>query len=196
MLAYLLLPFLFRTQGAVPEPSRRWCSPVTANVTGKVTVHCIGVDPRAMDALNVQLERTSAQLDERIRIANTWAEKYKLLEKRLAEAGDTSPLSRQAQDLLHKGQFEQAGAVLDSIIAQEEKTLDRLAADHYNRALIYELQFDTPNALVHLEKAYRFAPESWRYGAEYARALGVENRMVEEEAVYRAFMERGTKNAK
>jgi tetratricopeptide (TPR) repeat protein len=196
MLAYLLLPFLFQTQGAVPEPSGRWCSPVTANVTGKVTVHCIGVDPRAMDVLNVQLERTSAQLDEKIRIANTWAEKYKLLEKRLAEAGDTSPLSRQAQDLLHKGQFQQAGAVLDRIIAQEQKTLDRLAADHYNRALIYELQFDTPKALIHLEKAYRFAPESWRYGAEYARALGVENRMVEEEAVYRAFMERGTKNAK
>ena len=196
MLMYLLLPFLFQTRGTVPEPSGKWCSPVTANVTGRVTVHCIGVDPRAMDVLDVQLERTSAQLDEKIRIANNWADKYKLLEKRLAEAGDTSPLAQQAEDLLHKGQFAQAGAVLDRIIAQEQKTLDRLAADHYNRALIYELQFDTANALIHLEKAYRFAPESWRYGAEYARALGVENRMVEEEAVYRAFMGHGTKNAK
>jgi tetratricopeptide (TPR) repeat protein len=193
VLAYILLVVSAPAQATIPQFSGKWCDPVTSNVTGKITINCIGIDPRALDVLSTELDRTNAQADERVRQANEWAEKYKQLEKRLEDAGETSELSRQAQDFLRKGQFAQAGAVLDRIIAQEQKTLDRLAADHYNRAMVYQLQFDHASAIPHLEKAHRFSPDSWRYGADYAIALAQENRFDEEKAVYLDFYGEGKK---
>jgi Flp pilus assembly protein TadD len=186
-----LFSLALQIQLAAALPGGQWCSPVTSNVTGKVAVHCIGIDPRALDVLNAEFDRTSQQLDERILQANLWAEKYKQLERSLQEAGDTNEVSRQAQDFLRAGQFTQAGAALDRLIVLEQKTLDRLAADHYNRAVVYQLQFDHANAVPHLEKAHRFAPENWRYGADYAAALAQENRFEDEAALYRDFFGNG-----
>lgn len=57
-------------------------------------------------------------------------------------AGDNSyPLSRQAEEYLHEGELEKAGAILDQIMGKEEKEVDQFAANHYNRAPVFELQF-------------------------------------------------------
>jgi hypothetical protein len=151
------------------------CSPNIANVTGNVTVNCIGVDPRAVKRLNAQLNQKDFRLAEKIREANQWAEEYKQLEAELSRASTDKELMGKAEEYLHQGELEKAGDVLDEILAREEKDIDRAAANHYNRALVYELQFRPGAALPHLEKAYRYRPRELRYAKEYAAALLPEN---------------------
>ena len=104
--------------GALPHAavaqqiSTGWCSPNIANVTGPVTVNCIGVDPRALKRLNAQLGRQNVEIGAKIQQANEWAERYHELEKRLTETGDDTELSRQAAQYLKAGELEKAGAVL------------------------------------------------------------------------------------
>src|SRR5271166_6400859 len=142
----------------IVQKSSGWCSPNIANVLGNVTVNCIGVDPRALNRLNAELNRKNLQLADKIREADEWTARYKELEARLSEAGDDSALSRQAEEYLHQGELEKAGAILDQILGKEEKQVDLIAANHYNRALVFELQFRFLEALPYLEKAYRYRP--------------------------------------
>src|SRR5664280_932938 len=102
-------------QATFLQNSSGWCSPNIANVTGNVTVNCIGVDPRALKRLNEELNRKNLQLTEKIRQADEWTVRYKELEERLSEAGDDSMLSHQAEEYLHEGELEKAGAVLDRV---------------------------------------------------------------------------------
>jgi hypothetical protein len=60
----------------VRQTTTGWCSPIITNVTGNVTVNCIGVDPRALKRLNAELNRTSKELSGKIDEANEWAERY------------------------------------------------------------------------------------------------------------------------
>ena len=183
MLAPAILT-LFQFAATLPQTSGEWCKPVITNVTGKVTVNCIGIDPRALDVLNEELARTSVELNEKVRRANLWAERYKQVEKQLEEAGVTSELARTAQDYLRRGALKEAGEVLDRIIAQEGKALPRLASDHFSRALVYELQFRPTDAITHLERAHRFAPQDWRYASEYALLLADQHRTSEQYALF------------
>src|SRR5271157_4141688 len=170
----LALVVMAAAQQPVPtigQKSSGWCSPNIANVVGNVTVNCIGVDPRALKRLNAELDRKNLQLADKIREADEWTRRYKELEARLSEPGDDSVLSRQAEEYLHQGELEKAGAILDEILGSEEKQIDRTAANHYNRALVFELQFRPLDALPHLENAYRYRPSEWKYGQEYAASL-------------------------
>ena len=101
--------------------------------------------------------------------------RYKELEARLSEAGDDTGLSRQAEEYLHEGELEKAGTILDQILGNEEKQIERTAANHYNRALVFELHFLPLQALPHLEKAYRYRPEKPTYGGTYAALLLEQN---------------------
>ena len=54
--AYLLLMgAAAQAQVVIHQTTTGWCSPNIHNVTGKVTVNCKGVDPRALVRLNVRL---------------------------------------------------------------------------------------------------------------------------------------------
>src|SRR5580698_160663 len=139
---------------AIVQKSSGWCSPNIANVSGNVTVNCIGVDPRALQQLNARLNRTNLQLNDKINEANEWTRRYKELEVRLSQAGDDSELAHQAEEYLHQGELEKAGAILDQVLGSEDKQTDSTAANHYNRALVFELQFSLQDALPHLKKAY------------------------------------------
>jgi hypothetical protein len=66
---------------------------------------------------------------------------FQRIETQLSQAGDDSSLSRQAEEYLHQGELEKTGAILDQILGSEEKQIDRAAANHYNRALVFELQY-------------------------------------------------------
>jgi len=163
-----------------------WCSPNIANVTGSVTVTCIGVDPRAQEKLNAELRFSKAEVAEKLRQANEWAERYHELEKRLANSEWQNELSRRAEQFLHEGELAKAGQVLDQILQNDEKNVDRIAADHYNRALAFLLQFRPVDALPHLAKAYQYRPEHWGYGEVYGTVLLEQNDFGPAESVLTA----------
>lgn len=158
-------------QGVVlNQSSTGWCSPNIA-FSSDVTIICKGVDPRALKRLNRELSRKKLQLSVALQEANDWAQKYHALDKRLTEVGDDSELSREAEEYLHKGEFEKAGAVLDKILPQEEKQVDRTAASRHNRAMLFELQFQPLQALSQYEVAYRYRPSDFLYALDYGDLL-------------------------
>jgi tetratricopeptide (TPR) repeat protein len=188
MLDSLLIPLaVLAVQQQAPvtivQQTSGWCSPVIANVVGNVTVNCIGVDPRALKWLNAELTRKNLQFADRIREADEWTSRYKELEARLTGAADDSALSHKAEEYLHEGELENAGAILDQILKSEEKQIDQTAGNHYNRALVFELQFRPLDALPHLEKAYRYRPKESKYGKAYAYLLLNQNDFRNAEAV-------------
>ena len=191
----LLMAALQQTPATIMQKSSGWCSPNIANVTGNVTVNCIGVDPRALRRLNAQLNRKSLQLTDKIREADEWAAKYKELEARLNEAGDDKVLSRKAEEYLHQGELEKAGTILDKIIYKEDAQAHQTAANHYNRGLVFQLQFLPQEALPHLKKAYQLAianeslPEQAKYGLDYGGALLSENDFTQAEPVMLATLD-------
>src|SRR5205085_12060821 len=97
-------------------------------------------------------------LEQKIQEANSWASKYHELEQRLRELGDDSELSEQAAEYIREGKFDKAGAILDTILEKEEKQVDRTAANHYNRGLDFDLQFQHLQALPHYRQAYQYRP--------------------------------------
>lgn len=204
MLGLLLIPLIAiaavqQAPVTLVQKTSGWCSPVIANVVGNVTVNCIGVDPRALKRLNVELSRKNLQLADKIHEANEWTNKYKELETQLSKAGDDSVLSKQAEEYLHEGELEKAGAILDQILGAEDKQTDRTAANHFNRALVFELQFLLPDALPHLKKAYQLAtvnetaPEAVKYGREYAYVLLRQNDFSRAEPVLLAIRDNARK---
>jgi tetratricopeptide (TPR) repeat protein len=201
MLGSILIPVIVVVVAQQPPPplvqkSSGWCSPNIANVTGNVTVNCIGVDPRALKRLNAELSRKNLQLADKIREADEWTKRYKELEGQLNKASDDSVLSRQAEEYLHEGELEKAGAVLDQILGSEEKQVDRTAANHYNRGLVFELQFRPVEALPHLEKAYQYRPAELKYGQEYSYVLLKQNDFNRAEVVLLATLEKARQLAK
>src|ERR1700733_8350027 len=97
---FISLVAIAATQAAptIAQKSSGWCSPNIANVSGNVTVNCIGADPRALQQLNARLNRTNLQLNDMINEANEWTRRYKELEVRLSQAGDDSVLAHQAEE--------------------------------------------------------------------------------------------------
>lgn len=184
MLAFMAM-FAIPPQGTtIRQTTSGPCSPAVANVTGNFTLTCIGVDPRAVAKLNAYLGHKNVELAEKIREANGWAERYHELEKQFVETKVDRRLSRQAEEYLHQGDLQKAGNILDKILKKEEKDVDRAAKNHYERALIFELQFQTLDALPHLEKAHQYRPNDYTYALEYARALHQENRFGAAENLY------------
>src|ERR1019366_1714969 len=122
------LMVLANAQQSVPTTVQKtsgWCSPNIANVVGNVTVNCIGVDPRALKKLNERISLMKLDRDKAVQVADEWTTRYKELEAQLSAAGDDSVLSRQAEEYLHQGELEKAGAILDQILGGEEKQIDR-----------------------------------------------------------------------
>jgi tetratricopeptide (TPR) repeat protein len=180
-----------QSNSSIIQNSSGWCSPNIANVIGPVTIKCLGVDPRALKRLNEELHRKNLRLTDAIREADDWAGRYKELESRLSETGDDEgALSRQAADFLHAGELDKAGSVLDQILEKERQQVDRYAANELNRALIFELQFQTLNALPHLEAAYKHSSGKLEIiaGFEYSKVLLDQNDYHHAEPVLSAIL--------
>lgn len=170
------------------QTTQGWCSPAVADTRGNVSIVCQGVSPKALDRLNELLDKKDLELKARIAEADQWAARYRDLEARLATVGPDDAKSEEARRLIEAGDFETAGVLLDEIIAAQEAALERrlvrLAADHVNRADLYELQSDPAAALPHYEAAVRYAPDDVRYGLALAATLQQQNRYAEAEARY------------
>ena len=186
----------------IVQKTSGWCSPAIANVVGNVTVNCIGVDPRALKRLNAQLSVMKLDRDTALQAADEWTTRYKELEARLSEAGDDNELSRQAEEYLHQGELEKAGAILDQILGKEDRQTDRTAANHYNRGLVLELQFLPLEALPHFKKAYDLAAANEdasaevKYGREYSYVLQNQNDFKRAEPVLLATLDQARQLAK
>ena len=168
---------LLAAAAATPAPTvihqstTGWCSPVIANVTGNVTVNCIGVDPRALNRLNAQLAKKDQQLTAKIAEANEWVDRYHELEAQLKAAGSNRELSRQAEEYVHQGDFEKAKEILDRLLKEDANEVDRIAGDYYQRGLISQLQFKPLEALPDFERAYRLNPDKLMFADKYASGL-------------------------
>ena len=167
----------------ITQTTAGWCSPAVGQTQGNVTITCQGVDPKALARLNELLDKKDLELQEKIREAEDWTRKYQEVSQRLAEAGQDDELARQARTLLREGKLEEAGILLDRLIAAGEA---RIAAYHFDRAEVFALQFQPLDALPHYEKAYRFRPDNRTYAHAYADALQNQNRHTEAEHIYQA----------
>ncbi len=200
LIKLILLLFLPMSAFAWQQQTTGHCSPVMKDtkVGGSVTIKCTGIPPKALENLNElldsaktikhlnrlldfqeqdlavksrELERTQLTAQEKVQLAEEWRQKYLDLETRLqAEAGEDE-LSQQAAEALQAGELEKAGELLDQLIAKQEKMVDKLAASHFNRAKVFQLQYEPVKALPHLKKAYNYRPENNDYAFAYAFLL-------------------------
>jgi tetratricopeptide (TPR) repeat protein len=159
------------------QTTQGWCSPAVADTQGNVIINCMGVDPKALQRLNELLDKKDFELKEKVTEADAWARKYREL---LTAAVDDPQL----QDLIRKGELEQAGAILDQRIAEKEAAIESLAEDHFQRAELFNLQFRPLDAISHYEKAHHYRPDSSEYAFEYAFALQKQNQFGQAEGIY------------
>jgi len=131
-----------------------------ADGTGNVTINCPGLDPAVVrvlsEQLGAQLKEREWRIDQITKEANDWKDGFLDLLTRLADAGVNDGLHLRAENLLKEGKLDEAGKVLDELIAGEENKVDQLAKDHFSRASLYQLQFRPLEALPHYQKAQSY----------------------------------------
>ena len=84
-----------------------------------------------------------------------------------------------------KGEFGKAGAIYDQILENEDK---QLAADHYERGGIFELEFQPEMALSQYKRAYESWPADAKYAFTYGSLLYKQEHLAAAEPVLRAFI--------
>ena len=184
----VLSMFVLHAQAAVAETITQtttgWCSPTVGQTSGNVTITCQGVDPKALARLNELLDKKDLELQAKIHEAEEWTQKYRDLHQRLTEEGRDNALAQQAKNLLEEGKLEEAGAILDHLLMSGERLVEQIAADHFNRAQVYTLQFQPHKALPHYEKAYQYRPDNVEYASQYAWTLQQQNSYTLAQPVY------------
>ena len=156
---------------SIVQETQDSCSLPVSGFGGIPQITCPGVDPQALARLNELLTQKGSELPQKIEEADEWAEKYRDLSASLAATADDRQVAQQARDLILRGEFEKPGLLLDQLLAKPESQLDRLATNHFNRAQLFDLQFQTDLALPHYEKAYRSRPNTPQYAFAYGMAL-------------------------
>src|SRR5712691_9030645 len=169
----------------IEQTTAGWCSPAVGQAN-TVTIVCQGVDPKALARLNELLDKKDFELQAKIREAEEWAQKYRDVQQRLAEEGRDDVLARQARGRLEEGKLEEAGAVLDRLLASGDRIVEQVAADHFKRAEVYTLQWQPENALPHYEHAYRYRPNDVEYALHYATALLQQESYAQAQTVYQS----------
>lgn len=187
----MLLAAAQQSQPPLVQQSTGWCSPNIANVTGNVTVNCIGVNPRALKRLNDELDRKNLQLADRVREADEWASRYHSLVAQLESLGQDDERAKRAAQFVEEGNLEAAKKVLDELVSQGENgAVRRVALNHYNRGRVSELQFNTAAALDDYRRACELAaiPYCNEYGrlltdqGAYSKAVSILKSTLEKEA--------------
>jgi hypothetical protein len=72
---------------------------------------------------------------------------------------------------LEEGKLDELGSLFDEIQKSDEKEIERIASNHYNRAKFFAMQFKSLDALQHYAKAYQYVPQNQYYSFAYATAL-------------------------
>ncbi len=181
LLAWLSPP---REATGIEQAAEGACRPPIVDISGAVTMECLGVEGKAIEYLNARLSetlhrqllhpddprRTIRTLDDRIddlrRQAEDWTRRYGELWDRL----DDSEPARQARGLIQQGAIGAAEAILQDLAAREQAGSARVAAAQYNLGDAAMLRFDPAGALPHYEKACRIELDNPLYASGYAMA--------------------------
>ena len=170
-----ILPAQKQQVGSIQQRSSAPCTVNSAAMQGgTVTINCPGVDPRAMRVFNDELKKQGhdiKDLADKLKSAEAWRSKYEELNERLAAAGLDSELARKADEFLKEGRLDEAKKALDQLIKDDEKQIDRVAQDYFNRGYLNQLQFDHLLALDDYERAYRYRPDNTDYALAYGSFL-------------------------
>ena len=198
MLVSIALGFgmLFLQQQQVGSIQQKSSGPCTVNAAGiqggaTVTINCPGVGPRAMRVFNEELQKQGQSikdLADQLKTAEEWRRKYEELAERLAVAGIDNDLARKADELLKEGRLDDAKKILDQLIIDDEKQIDRVAQDYFNRARLNEIKFDPLHALSDYERAYRYRPNKIEYASAYSYLLLGQNQFSQAEDVLVALL--------
>ena len=197
--------------GSIQQHSEGACSPPIVNNEGHISISCPGVAPEALHYLENQLSEQFGRLNEKLRSLNDtqrtirnlhdlvdnlhkqaddWAQRYHDLSARLAESGNDSEQAKQAHDLIQRGEFAKAEALLQAMAAKEEGDVTRAAATQYDLGDLAMLRFDARSALPqHYEKAFRYRSDNPRYADGYARAAYTERNYAEAERGWTAALQ-------
>jgi tetratricopeptide (TPR) repeat protein len=97
---------------------------------------------------------------------------------------DSDELGQQAAKTLQAGDLALAGKLLDQLIAKREQVVDKLAANHFNRAVVFQLQYKPVQALPHLKKAYNYRAENRKYAFAYALLLAKQRQFKQAILIY------------
>lgn len=176
---------LIRAQNAtvtIEQHTSGSCSPRITDVSSTVTINCAGVDPKALERLNEALRSKNLNLKDELKAAEEWASKYLELEKNLSQP--THGNSKEAKAALAAGDFDRLEQLLDSEAKALASETQRAARSHFNRAQIFELQFQLSDALPHYQKAYAYEPDNASYALAYARVLQSERQPNQAKDVY------------
>ena len=192
------------------------CSPVMQDteIGGSVTITCTGISKKALEKLNelldsaqvikhlnrlldvqerdlsfkeTELQRTQLTVQDKIKLAEEWRQRYLDLEARLL-GEDSDELGQQAAKALQAGDLALAGRLLDELIAKREQVVDKLAANHFNRARVFQLQYQPVQALPHLKKAYH-SSENREYAFAYAFLLQKQNQFKQAIPIYEEILQ-------
>jgi tetratricopeptide (TPR) repeat protein len=194
---------------SIEQNSQGACSSPIINNNGHISISCPGVAPEALHYLETQLseqlgglykelhnvssklpdlndsQQTITNLNHLNAIlreqADDWAHKYRDLSQRLAESGNDSEQAKHAHDLIKRGEFAKAEAILEGLANKEEADVIRAAATQYDLGELAMIRFDARSALPHYEKAFRYTPDNPRYANGYARAADTERNYAEAE---------------
>ena len=130
------------------------------------------------------MDKKDLELAEREREKEEWVKKYQDLEARLKAEPEKSDQSQRVAELVHQGEFEEAGTLLDDALSESETDVERTAEYHYRRGRLFELQFEPLKALPHFESSYRYRPTSPEYAAAFAGLLQKQRQYDEADKVY------------
>src|SRR6266436_981230 len=186
----------------IEQHSQGACSPPIVNNQGQVSISCPGVAPEALHYLETQLSEQFGRLGEQLRSfddsartirnlndlnenlrqqADDWARRYREFSESLAESRDDSAQAKEARELIQKGEFAKAEAILQKLANRAEDDVARAAAYQYDLGDVAMLRFDPAGALPHYEKAFRYRPDDPRYADGYAEAANRERRYAKAE---------------
>lgn len=175
----------------VEQRSKGACSPPIVNNEGHVSISCPGIAPEALHYLENHLSEQFGQLSEQLRELNDsqrtisnlndliedlhkqadgWAQRYHELSVRLGDNRDDSEQSKQAHELIQKGEFARAEAILEGLATNQEGDVSRAAATQFNLGDLAILRYDVSAALPRYERAYRLESNNYTYALRYGIA--------------------------
>jgi tetratricopeptide (TPR) repeat protein len=148
-----------------------------------------GINPEAWQQMLARLGQKDFDLQQREEEIKEWVRKYRELEQQLAAEGQDSSLAQQAQTFLQAGQLDEAGRLLDQLLASDEAEVERIASHYFSRARVFDLQFQPLAALPHYAKAYQYRPDNPAYAQAYAITLQTQHEYGKAEPVYVAVLQ-------
>ncbi|MBE9561818.1 MAG: hypothetical protein IMF12_02980, partial [Proteobacteria bacterium] len=100
-----------------------------SNKTIKNFHRLFDLQERDLATKDTELRQTKLTLDDKVRLAEEWRQKYLDLEARLL-GEDSDELGKKAAEALLVGDLDLAGELLDQLIGKQELVVDKLAANH------------------------------------------------------------------